>query len=64
MKVDPAAAKGQSTRGGDSRALDSKVLALELILGVLEASGNSFRSGDKFIFAIKNHMILMVFCVI
>ena len=56
MKVDPAAAKGQSTRGGDSRALDSKVLALELILGVLEASGNSFRSGDKFIFAIKNHL--------
>ena len=55
MKADPAAAK-QSTRGGDSRALDSKVLALELILGVLEASGNSFRSGDKFIFAIKNHL--------
>ena len=55
MKVNPAAAN-QSTRGGDSKALDSKVLALELILGVLEASGHSFRSGDKFIFAIKNHL--------
>jgi len=54
MKADPAAAK--QTARGDSRLLDSKVLALELILGVLEASGHSFRSGDKFIFAIKNHL--------
>ena len=47
-----------SSVGGslESRALDSKVLALELLLGQLETSGNSFRMGDKFIFAIKNYL--------
>ena len=60
MKGNPGGANlgSPSSVGGslESRALDSKVLALELLLGQLETSGNSFRMGDKFIFAIKNYL--------
>ena len=50
---------GDEASGGgnnDPYSLESKVLALELLLGQLEASGSSFRAGDKFIFAIKNYL--------
>ena len=33
-----------------------RILSLELILHILEHSGPAFRSGDKFIFAIKQYL--------
>lgn len=42
----------------DPIALQSKILSLELILSILEASGPSFRSGDKFIYAIRQYLCM------
>ena len=43
-------------RKGRIQDLALDLEALELLLGQLETSGNSFRMGDKFIFAIKNYL--------
>lgn len=40
----------------DTVAVQSKILSLELILSILENSGASFRTGDKFIYLIRTYL--------
>lgn len=40
----------------DPIALQNKILSLELILHILQRSGPAFRSGEKFIYAIKQYL--------
>ena len=40
----------------DPVALQSKLLSLELLLSVLSHSGPSFRSSDKFVYAVKTYL--------
>ena len=54
--------KGQYNDGGDPNlpadpvALQSKVLSLELLLSILEHTGPTFRSSEKFVYLVRNHL--------
>lgn len=48
-------------------ALQSKMVALSAVLSVLDKCGPSFRSSEKFVFAIRQYLcvsLLKVLCVI
>ena len=40
----------------DPVALQTKLLSLDLIRGVLENAGSAFRSGPKFVYAVKHYL--------
>lgn len=40
----------------DPLALNSKILSLEMILGIFEHCGNAFRNGEKFIYAVQHYL--------
>jgi len=46
----------QDDIGTDPIALQNKMLSLELILHVLQHSGIAFRTGERFIFAVRNYL--------
>jgi len=54
--------KGQYNDGSDPSlpadpvALQSKVLSLELLLSILERAGPTFRSSEKFVYLVRNHL--------
>jgi brefeldin A-inhibited guanine nucleotide-exchange protein len=52
--------KSKAKEGGmeqaDPVALQTKLLSLELIRGVLETAGPSFRKGAKFVYAVKHYL--------
>ncbi|CAB9502026.1 inhibited guanine nucleotide-exchange protein [Seminavis robusta] len=59
----PGDGEPESNRAGlfsssppDPMALNNKVLSLELILAVMEFSGNAFCQGEKFIYLVQNYL--------
>ncbi|EWM27144.1 brefeldin a-inhibited guanine nucleotide-exchange protein 1 [Nannochloropsis gaditana] len=47
---------GDSGLPADPLALHSKILSLELLLSTLERAGPTFRSSEKFVYLVRNHL--------